>query len=79
MTILNIALALVSGDPVQSVNLSVLYSNRAACRMKTGDCRGCIADCDLALDLCPGSFKPLLRRGAAYEALEKLDLTLSWL
>jgi len=54
-----------------SAGLSVLYSNRAACLMKLGDCQGCIADCDSALALCPNSPKPLLRRAMAFEALEK--------
>ena len=54
-----------------AAGLSVLYSNRAACLMKLGDCQGCIADCDSALTLCPNSPKPLLRRAMAFEALEK--------
>jgi len=54
-----------------TAGLSVLYSNRAACLMKLGDCQGCIADCDSALALCPDSPKPLLRRAMAFEALEK--------
>jgi len=53
------------------VNLSTLYSNRAACHMKVGDCQGCIIDCESALALCPRSTKPLLRRAMAYETLEK--------
>lgn len=54
-----------------AAGLSVLYSNRAACLMKLGDCQGCISDCDNALELCPNSPKPLLRRAMAFEALEK--------
>lgn len=54
-----------------AASLSVLYSNRAACLMKLGDCQGCIADCDNALALFPNSPKPLLRRAMAFEALEK--------
>ena len=60
-----------AGDKLQSVNLSVLYSNRAACKFKTGDCRGCVDDCDLALDLSPGAPKPILRRAMAFETLER--------
>jgi len=56
---------------INAAGLSVLYSNRAACLMKLGDCQGCIADCDNALALCPNSPKPLLRRAMAFEALEK--------
>ncbi|XP_054983325.1 sperm-associated antigen 1 [Sorex araneus] len=51
--------------------LSTLYSNRAACRLKEGDCRGCVHDCCRALELRPFSVKPLLRRALAYEALER--------
>jgi sperm-associated antigen 1 len=54
-----------------ALNLSTLYSNRAACLLKVGDCQGCIIDCDSALALCPGTAKALLRRAMAYETLEK--------
>ncbi|XP_014405687.1 PREDICTED: sperm-associated antigen 1 [Myotis brandtii] len=52
-------------------DLSVLYSNRAACHLKEGNCSGCIEDCNRALELHPFSVKPLLRRAMAYETLEK--------
>ncbi|XP_075406717.1 sperm-associated antigen 1 [Tenrec ecaudatus] len=51
--------------------LSVLYSNRAACCLKGGHCSGCIQDCTRALELQPFSVKPLLRRAMAYETLEQ--------
>uniref|UniRef100_G3TVX7 Sperm-associated antigen 1 n=1 Tax=Loxodonta africana TaxID=9785 RepID=G3TVX7_LOXAF len=50
---------------------SILYSNRAACYLKEGNCSGCIQDCNRALELHPFSVKPLLRRAMAYEALEQ--------
>ncbi|NXJ79619.1 TOM34 protein, partial [Trogon melanurus] len=53
---------------------SVLLANRAACHLKDGACRLCIADCSGALDLVPFGLKPLLRRAAAYEALESYGL-----
>ncbi|XP_042636569.1 mitochondrial import receptor subunit TOM34 [Orycteropus afer afer] len=53
---------------------SVLYSNRAACHLKNGNCSDCIKDCTSALALVPFGIKPLLRRAAAYEALEKYPL-----
>ncbi|KAF7240853.1 Mitochondrial import receptor subunit TOM34 [Varanus komodoensis] len=53
---------------------SVLYSNRAACYLKDGNCSLCIKDCSDALDLVPFGIKPLLRRAAAYEALERYHL-----
>ncbi|XP_019605226.1 mitochondrial import receptor subunit TOM34 [Rhinolophus sinicus] len=57
-----------SSDPEEE---SVLYSNRAACHLKDGNCGDCIKDCTSALALVPFGIKPLLRRASAYEALEK--------
>ncbi|XP_070533194.1 sperm-associated antigen 1-like [Ptychodera flava] len=54
-----------------AANLGVLFSNRAACYSKTGDCRSCITDSTTALELAPFSSKPLQRRAQAYETLEK--------
>ncbi|XP_075682064.1 sperm-associated antigen 1 [Rhinoderma darwinii] len=51
--------------------LGVLYSNRAACQLKDGNCAQCIDDCNKALELQPFSLKPLLRRAMANESLEK--------
>ncbi|KAM4704932.1 sperm-associated antigen 1 [Rhinophrynus dorsalis] len=51
--------------------LAVLYSNRAACHLKDGNCRECIEDCNRALELQPFSIKPLLRRAMANESLER--------
>ncbi|XP_067856298.1 mitochondrial import receptor subunit TOM34 isoform X2 [Heptranchias perlo] len=55
-------------------DLSVLYSNRAACYLKIGSCSECIKDCTAALELVPFALKPLLRRAAAYEVLERYRL-----
>ncbi|XP_023971678.1 sperm-associated antigen 1 [Physeter macrocephalus] len=52
-------------------DLSILYSNKAACYLKDGNCSGCIQDCNRALELHPFSIKPLLRRAMAYETLEQ--------
>ncbi|XP_062935914.1 sperm-associated antigen 1 [Cynocephalus volans] len=52
-------------------DLSILYSNRAACYLKEGNCSDCIQDCNRALELHPFSMKPLLRRAMAYETLEQ--------
>ncbi|KYO42163.1 mitochondrial import receptor subunit TOM34 [Alligator mississippiensis] len=54
--------------------MSVLHSNRAACYLKDGNCSLCVKDCTVALDLVPFGIKPLLRRAAAYEALERYQL-----
>ncbi|MEE6463442.1 hypothetical protein FKM82_005903 [Ascaphus truei] len=50
---------------------SILYSNRAACYLKDGNCTDCIEDCNKALELQPFSIKPLLRRAMANESLER--------
>uniref|UniRef100_UPI0037E702F0 sperm-associated antigen 1-like n=1 Tax=Semicossyphus pulcher TaxID=241346 RepID=UPI0037E702F0 len=52
-------------------DLSILYSNRAACYLKDGNSQDCIQDCTRALELQPFSLKPLLRRAMAYESLER--------
>ncbi|XP_030638965.1 sperm-associated antigen 1 [Chanos chanos] len=52
-------------------DLSILYSNRAACYLKDGNSTDCITDCTRALELQPFSLKPLLRRAMAYESLER--------
>nr|XP_012617477.2 sperm-associated antigen 1 [Microcebus murinus]XP_020144524.1 sperm-associated antigen 1 [Microcebus murinus]XP_020144525.1 sperm-associated antigen 1 [Microcebus murinus]XP_020144526.1 sperm-associated antigen 1 [Microcebus murinus] len=59
------------GGSESADDLSILYSNRAACYLKEGNCSGCIQDCNRALELHPFSMKPLLRRAMAYEALEQ--------
>ncbi|XP_061077035.1 mitochondrial import receptor subunit TOM34 isoform X2 [Conger conger] len=52
-------------------DLGILYSNRAASYLKDGNCTGCVKDCSVSLDLLPFSIKALLRRAAAFEALER--------
>nr|XP_031359913.1 sperm-associated antigen 1 [Lonchura striata domestica] len=52
-------------------DLSILYSNRAACYLKEGNCSDCIQDCNRALELQPFSLKPLLRRAMANESMER--------
>ncbi|TSZ54739.1 Mitochondrial import receptor subunit TOM34 [Bagarius yarrelli] len=52
-------------------DLSILYSNRAAAYLKDGNCSECIKDCSISLELVPFGIKSLLRRAAAYEAMEK--------
>lgn len=55
-------------------DLSILHSNRAASYLKDGNCGECVKDCNLSLELVPFSIKSLLRRAAAYEALERYRL-----
>ncbi|TRY55264.1 hypothetical protein DNTS_015744 [Danionella cerebrum] len=52
-------------------DLGILYSNRAASYLKDGNCSECVKDCTMSLELVPFGFKALLRRAAAYEALER--------
>ena len=48
-----------------------MYANRAACRWKLNEAEPCAADCTSALTLQPRYAKALLRRAAAYEALDR--------
>ncbi|XP_048879360.1 mitochondrial import receptor subunit TOM34 [Brienomyrus brachyistius] len=68
-----IALLEKSGKNNQE-DLSILYSNRAASYLKDGNCAECIKDCTAALELVPFGIKSLLRRAAAYEAVERYRL-----
>ncbi|XP_042303306.1 tetratricopeptide repeat protein 1 [Sceloporus undulatus] len=52
---------------------SILYSNRAAARMKQDKKETAISDCSKALELNPNYIKALLRRAELYEKTEKLD------
>lgn len=52
-------------------DLGILYSNRAAAYLKDGNCGECVKDCNKSLELFPFNVKSLLRRAAAYEALER--------
>ncbi|XP_048344410.1 tetratricopeptide repeat protein 1 isoform X1 [Sphaerodactylus townsendi] len=56
-----------------STDRSVLYSNRAAARMKQDKKEAAIGDCSKALELNPDYIKALLRRAELYEKTEKLD------
>ncbi|KAM7005494.1 mitochondrial import receptor subunit TOM34 [Tautogolabrus adspersus] len=52
-------------------DLGILYSNRAASYLKDGNCGECVKDCNMSLEFSPFNVKSLLRRAAAYEALER--------
>ena len=64
---------LVEGLDCNPADVAVLFSNRAACYLKIGDCHGCVKDCTTSIAMAPAnSYKPLLRRALAYETMEKL-------
>ena len=54
-------------------SIAVLLTNRATCKFKIGDCKGCVKDATESLEMRP-SAKAFLRRAASYEHLEKYAL-----
>uniref|UniRef100_H2ZC97 RNA-polymerase II-associated protein 3-like C-terminal domain-containing protein n=1 Tax=Ciona savignyi TaxID=51511 RepID=H2ZC97_CIOSA len=54
-----------------SHNVAMLYNNKAACCLKMGDDRECIANCNEVLVLKGMDTKALIRRACAFEHLEK--------
>jgi import receptor subunit TOM34 len=51
--------------------VSGLFNNKAACYMKMGDCKQCVLECNESLKLVDSNLKALIRRGTAYEIMEK--------
>ena len=56
--------------PPSHPELIILYNNRGACRIKIGDNKNAVSDCDQVLLVQPNDAKARLRRATAYEALE---------
>ncbi|NXA32133.1 TTC1 protein, partial [Eudromia elegans] len=52
---------------------AVLFSNRAAARMKQDKTEAALSDCSKAVELDPNYIRALLRRAELYEKTEKLD------
>nr|XP_004611612.1 unnamed protein product [Sorex araneus] len=52
---------------------SVLFSNRAAARMKQDKKEAAISDCSKAIQLNPSYIRAILRRAELYEKADKLD------
>lgn len=52
------------------------YNNRAACKQQLGDHPGVVEDCSMVLEHDEYNQKALLRRGLAFEAIEKFVLGL---
>ncbi|XP_063690979.1 sperm-associated antigen 1-like [Bolinopsis microptera] len=57
-------------NPGYWYHISLLLSNRAACKLKIGQCTESIKDCNDSLVLNPGFFKSVLRRAIAFENIE---------
>jgi len=55
---------------------SNIYANRAACYVQLYEPTKVIADCTESLTLVPMNVKALLRRGLAYESMDKMRLAL---
>jgi len=56
---------------------SVLYSNRAACHSQHQNWHKMLEDADLAIKENPKNVKAVMRRGLAYEGLEKYQLAIN--
>lgn len=56
-----------------TVDRAIMYSNRAAAKMKLEQYEDAIADCTKALEFNPDYMKALLRRAELYEKTDKLD------
>lgn len=56
---------------------AILFSNRAACRMKKSENEEAILDSNKALELYPQYLKALLRRAELYEKVDKLEEALA--
>jgi len=66
-----------SANDEKSKQLKIdLYANRAACWVQLYEVDKVVADCTAALQLDPVNFKALVRRGQAYETLEKYKKSL---
>ncbi|KAL5248514.1 hypothetical protein ACHWQZ_G017637 [Mnemiopsis leidyi] len=57
-------------NPGHWYHIALLLSNRAACKLKIGQCTECIKDCNDSLVYNPRFFKSILRRAIAYENIE---------
>lgn len=51
--------------------VSSLLNNKAACYFKMGECKQCVLECNESLKLMNDNIKALLRRGTAFETMEK--------
>jgi len=63
----------LSTDPNEK---ATIYSNRAACYVQLYEPQKVVADCTECLNVQPNNLKALIRRGLAYESLEKYKMAL---
>jgi stress-induced-phosphoprotein 1 len=67
----------IEASPKKDTPLALsCYNNRAACYQQLSNFSGVIRDCTHVLELDPQNQKALLRRGLAYEGLERYRLAL---
>lgn len=64
-------------DPTSSPQKANCYANRAACFQQTHMYHDMVSDCNHALEINPSHVKALMRRGIAYEGMEKWKLALA--
>jgi len=55
---------------------SILFSNRAACHSQHQNWHAMLDDCNKAIEFNPKNVKAVMRRGLAYEGLEKYQLAI---
>jgi stress-induced-phosphoprotein 1 len=70
------ALSLCEDNEKDKKTKSDIYNNRAACYVQLYEPTKVVADCNESLALFPGNIKALLRRGFAYESLDKMRMAL---
>eukprot|EP01098_Paradermamoeba_levis_P007471 TRINITY_DN3092_c0_g1_i1.p1 TRINITY_DN3092_c0_g1~~TRINITY_DN3092_c0_g1_i1.p1 ORF type:complete len:110 (-),score=26.91 TRINITY_DN3092_c0_g1_i1:124-453(-) len=66
----------VESAPDSELEKSVIYANCAACHMQLQEFPEVLKYANKALEINPQNVKALLRRGLAYEAMEKYQLAL---
>jgi len=70
------ALSLCGDTEKDKKTKSDIFNNRAACYVQLYEPQKVVADCNESLNLVPGNVKALLRRGFAYESLDKMRMAL---
>ncbi|CAN2391341.1 tetratricopeptide repeat [Pristimantis euphronides] len=69
--------ALLKCQPSYPKERAILYSNRAAARIKQDKLESALTDCTKAIELNPDYIRALLRRAELYEKTDKLDEALA--